>query len=299
MEEKNITFSYLTKKEILEQNILENYEDNLSEFIGYFISKNIEKTDKKTGDIEVYEYRTDNEYNIEHLHRLLNILDISANIYTYGSIFILEFDIAKSFRNMIFDRIKALNFNINYLLKGLFLGSGYISISNNNFHFEMSLRDIDIYKTYDRKKIKENKEKFLKKIKELTSLDFKIKNQDSIYLKKLDDIILITEIISADKAYLKLTEIKITNEVNNDINRSINASTANYTKTIKASERQIDIINKLKKENKLNNLNKEDKKIIEARLKYKEYSLKELANHLKIPKSTLYSKLKKIENMEN
>ena len=135
MEEKE-TFSFSLKKELLENNIPEEEEQVISEFLGYFLSENFNKIKQ-----DKYEFRTNNEYNLEYLNRLMTYLEIPFEAFTQEKLFIAEIDLKDEIDNII-KRFDKNIFSQESFLKGLFLGGGYISISVNNYHLSFRIRNI-------------------------------------------------------------------------------------------------------------------------------------------------------------
>ena len=88
----------------------------------------------------------------------------------------------------------------------------------------------------------------------------------------------------------------IDRDTRNNVNRLINCETANLAKTIKASQKQIEDINKIKKAGKFNELPETLKEIAEVRINNPDMSLIELGKLLDKPigKSGVNYRLKKI-----
>ena len=77
------------------------------------------------------------------------------------------------------------------------------------------------------------------------------------------------------------------------------SETANLDKTLNTAFAQIDAINKIYKRYGKNNIDKNLLELCELRLKNPSYSLKELAEILKISKSGVNHRFKKIIDMAN
>ena len=98
---------------------------------------------------------------------------------------------------------------------------------------------------------------------------------------------------------LKFEEIRVYRDMRNNVNRLVNCETANLSKTVSASVKQIEAINKLKKEGKYNELPDNLKELAELRIANPEASLTELGKMLKEPigKSGVNYRLKTIIKM--
>lgn len=88
-------------------------------------------------------------------------------------------------------------------------------------------------------------------------------------------------------------------EIKNNTNRLTNCETANLDKTLNTAFAQIDAINKVYKRYGKNNIDKNLLELCELRLKNPTFSLKELADILKISKSGVNHRFKKIMEMAN
>jgi hypothetical protein len=85
----------------------------------------------------------------------------------------------------------------------------------------------------------------------------------------------------------------------NNVNRIVNCETANLTKTINASVKQIENIEYIRDTAGLDSLPQNLREIAELRLNYREASLKELGQMLTPPlgKSGINHRLRKIEQV--
>ncbi len=279
------TFSFSLKKELLEKDIPEEEEQIISEFLGYFISENFKHIKKNK-----YEFRTNNEYNLEYLNRLMSILEIPFEAFTQEKLFIAEINLDDYIDN-IKQRFEKNIFSKEAFLKGLFLGGGYISVSTNNYH--LSLRIRNMFKKTENKQIfdyvfKENN-------LEYKILEYKEKKTSSIYFKKAEDLNNIIGMIGANKAYLELQNIRVMREVINNLNRTINFETANMTKSFTVSLRQINKIEKIKEAGRNSELSKDELELSKVRIKYPDYTLQEIAEIMELPKSTVYARMRRIE----
>ena len=102
-----------------------------------------------------------------------------------------------------------------------------------------------------------------------------------IYIKDSDKISDFLAIIGANKSLFDLENVRAMKSIRNDINRQTNFDKANIDRTVKASLRQVDAINKLKDEKKLDDLPEDLQKIAEIRLSYPYISLEELGKMMK------------------
>ena len=171
-------------------------------------------------------------------------------------------------------------------LKGVFLGSGCITNPDKDYHFEVLVKS----KSYLN---------FVTEIMNGFSLIpkfFKRGTNYVIYMKDSESIGIFLAIIEANKAVLEYENIRIKKSLKNDINRSVNIETANLNKTVEASIKEINAINKLKRQNRFDDLNDKLKSAAFLRLEYPDSSLEDLVKYanFKTSKSGLFHRFKKI-----
>lgn len=120
-----------------------------------------------------------------------------------------------------------------------------------------------------------------------------------VYLKEGEQIVDLLNIMGAHQALLKFEDIRVLKEVRNNINRLVNCETANLSKTIDASMRQIENIEKIRKFMGLDKLPKKLRDVAEARLNNPEATLKEIGAMLDPPvgKSGVNHRFRKIEEI--
>lgn len=173
-------------------------------------------------------------------------------------------------------------------IKGLFLGSGCIVNPKTEYHFEIAVKQkaiaqfiIKLLEEFDivAKYTKRNKDTFV------------------IYLKDSEKIVTVLAIMEASNSLLEFENIRIEKDIINNVNRSVNCETANISKTINSSYKQINAINKIKEDVlTYSNLSEDLKQLCDLRLKYPNDSLDGLAKKFpkSISKSGIYHKFKKI-----
>ncbi|MDP9750486.1 DNA-binding protein WhiA [Thermoanaerobacter pentosaceus] len=176
-------------------------------------------------------------------------------------------------------------------LRGAFLGGGSISDPEKAYHMEFITHNLEHGKD-------------LSKLINSFDLNSKViarKNSYVVYLKEGEQIVDVLNIIGAHSALLNLENIRVYKEMRNNVNRIVNCETANLTKTINASLRQIESINYIKETVGLDYLPPNLKEVAELRINYPDLSLKELGQMLVPPvgKSGVNHRLRKIEEISN
>ena len=210
---------------------------------------------------------------------------------TRGKFFVAKIA-SKNIRNIYSD------FSINLkdevkknILRGSFLGAGSCTDPEKNYHLEIIFGN------------KKNAE-FIVNLSKSYNIDFKVieyKEKFLIYIKEAEQVSIFLACIGANKAVLKLEDIRIFKEMKNNVNRIVNCETANLNKTVDAAVKQIEDIKFLQKMNKFEELQPEVKEVALLRLEHPESSLKELGEMLLEPigKSGINHRLKKIQDLAN
>lgn len=209
----------------------------------------------------------------------------------------------------ILDRVKVLDSDTGYLnidynipkeiikndsckkayIRGAFLGSGSISNPERAYHVEFVAHDLDYAN---------NLSKLINSYK-IKSKVIGRKNSYIIYIKEGEQIVDILSIIGAYSALLEFENIRIMKELRNNVNRIVNCETANLSKTVNASVRQIESIKLIQKEIGLTRLPQNLRDVAEIRLSYPNESLKELGEMMSPPigKSGINHRLRKVEKI--
>ncbi|NNG67028.1 DNA-binding protein WhiA [Caldanaerobacter subterraneus] len=176
-------------------------------------------------------------------------------------------------------------------LRGAFLGGGSISDPEKAYHLEFVTHNLEHGQD-------------LSNLINSFNLNSKViarKNSYVVYLKEGEQIVDLLNIMGAHNALLNLENVRIYKEMRNNVNRIVNCETANLTKTINASLRQIESINYIKETVGLDYLPPSLREVAELRVKYPDLSLKELGKMLVPPvgKSGVNHRLRKIEEISN
>ena len=174
-------------------------------------------------------------------------------------------------------------------IRGAFLGGGSVSNPEKSYHLEFVTSS------------KQHAEDLSKLINSF-DLNSKIIPRGEnfvIYLKEADQISDLLNIIGAHQALLVMENIRIVKDIRNNTNRIVNCETANLSKTIDASIRQIESIEYIDARLGLNKLPNKLREIAEIRLDNRDLSLKEIGELLNPPvgKSGVNHRFRKIEKI--
>lgn len=189
-----------------------------------------------------------------------------------------------------FDISKLDEKEIKEVLKGVFLSSGCVVDPILDYHLEIYFKNKACTEyIYDILSLLEFTPKILKR---------KNTNSYVIYIKESDQIVTFLGLLEANRAVLKFEQVRVEKQVKNNINRSINCETANLTKTITSSVKQLDAIKKIKKNGRFEALDNKLKYVATLREKYPDKSLAYIASKTnkenRLTKSGLKHRLDKL-----
>ena len=282
-----MSFSTDVKEELSKLNNLANKSCIKAEMYGYLCSSNLGLRNN------TIKFATESEYNINRFSKILNNLNISKyEISIKGK----NFNIVIPKKNV--DTIKKIyeEYKVNEneaeqkaYVRGVFLGGGSINNPKNKYHIEILVKNaliaeniIFILNKYNiNLKILNNNRNI--KDENKNSNNISQKEKISIYSKDGEEISKFLAFIEASSSMLKFEEIRVLRDMRNNINRIVNCETANLAKTVSASVKQINAINKLKNEGKFNKLPENLKEIANLRIANPEASLAELGQMLSTP----------------
>lgn len=273
-----MSFSSDVKEELSK---ISNYNKEIlgAEFVGYWLSGNMAETENGV------EFITENQFNIEHLYKILFNLEVEYEPEIKGKCYIAEMN-----KNQVecavaeYSEVKGeMKKNI---AKGAFLGAGSVNNPEKNYHLEIMFN-------------KEENSRAVKQICEEFGVNFKeieINDKYQLYLKEGEEISRFLALIGANRAVLHFEDVRVMKEMKNKVNRKVNCETANLNKTVDAALRQIDDINFIKEMKKFDDLPKGLRDVAILRLENPDLSLKDLSELMEPPigKSGINRRLKKI-----
>lgn len=260
-----MSFSTEIKEELSKISNLTNKQCVNLELIGYMISANVSIVNKNV------RFSTESQYNINRFAKLLNNIDVNDyQIEIQGKNYIITSNHQKLCDFINQNNITQLNINEDIekkaFVRGCFLGSGSINNPKKQYHIEIIIKE------------KEDAEFVIQLLKQY-DINFKPlekKNGVSIYSKDGEEISKFLAFIGASSAVLKFEDIRVYRDMRNNVNRLVNCETANLSKTVNASIKQIEAINYIKKKGKFTELSDNLQEIAELRIENPEASLIEL-----------------------
>ncbi len=120
------------------------------------------------------------------------------------------------------------------------------------------------------------------------------KDSAVVYLKSIDSISAVLSVIGAKSSLEKLKQVARARDNSNNENRVNNCSISNIDKTVSASVKQVQAIEVIRTTIGLQSLDENLFSVAEGRLADKNASMQELADRLKISKSCLNHRIRKI-----
>lgn len=174
-------------------------------------------------------------------------------------------------------------------IRGAFLGGGSVSNPEKSYHLE--------FVTSSKKHAED-----LSQLINSFGLNSKIIERSEnyvIYLKEANQIADLLNIIGGHQALLTMENIRIVKDIRNNTNRIVNCETANLSKTIDASIRQIESIEYIDARMGINKLPDKLREVAEIRLDNSDLSLKEIGELLNpvVGKSGVNHRFRKIEKI--
>ena len=180
---------------------------------------------------------------------------------------------------------------ISAFARGVFLCSGTITNPKNSYHIEFSFLDEKLLDKFEI--LLQDNAIYPKKIMR--------KRGPSLYCKESAAIEDFIALIGANKAMFEIMNSKIEREIRNNSNRVANCEANNIAKSVSASGKHIEAIEKLIDMDRLSSLPEELKETAELRIKYKDLSLADLGAMMSPPisKSGINHRLNKIIEISN
>lgn len=293
-----MSFASEVKEELNRLSNLANKDAVKYEFLGYLMTNHIAIEKNKM------RFSTENEYNINRFSKLLNNLQQTKyEIQIVGKTFSITTQIPKLEEVQISVKEKQIDINLmeikrqiekqeilqKALVRGCFLGSGFVSNPKQSYHLEV-LFSKKIYADF----ISELLQAYQINVKQV------VKNQsDGIYAKDGEEISKFLAFIGANHSVLQFEESRVYREIRGNVNRKVNCETANLNRIVESALNQIQAIELLKEKGKLEELSEGLQEIAQLRILHPEASLSELGKMLKTPigKSGVNHRLKAIEKI--
>lgn len=173
-------------------------------------------------------------------------------------------------------------------LRGIFICRGFINRPEGNYHLEMILNDSRLVSD-------------VQKIMQKLGVEARVserKNNLLLYIKESEQIVDFLRIIEASKALLDFENVRIVKSMRNQVNRQVNCETANLAKTVDASVRQVEMIERLLDKIGVKGLPPNLRELAILRIDHPDSTFKEMGQMLDPPltKSGVAYRMKKLES---
>jgi DNA-binding protein WhiA len=174
-------------------------------------------------------------------------------------------------------------------LRGAFLGGGFISNPQGDFHFEL---------TCGHEALANGLVALLAK-SEIPSRSVRRRSTWIVYIKGAEPILDFLALVGAHRSMLVMENIRVTKAVRNDVNRKLNAEMANQAKSIDAALEQVKAIRMLVEKRGINSFPPALQELALLRLSHPDVSLRELGELATPPltKSAVYHRVRRIEEI--
>jgi DNA-binding protein WhiA len=174
-------------------------------------------------------------------------------------------------------------------LRGIFLSRGFVNRPENDYHLEI---------VFNEEKLAAHVQKLLTRF-DIEARIFERKSSLVLYVKESEKIGDFLRVVEANRALLEFENVRIIKSMRNTVNRQVNCETANLAKTIDASVRQIDLINRAREKEGWNKLPAQLKELALLRVDYPDYTLKELGELTEPPlsKPGVAYRMRRLEKM--
>jgi DNA-binding protein WhiA len=172
-------------------------------------------------------------------------------------------------------------------LRGAFLGGGFVSNPQGDFHFEL---------TCGHEALANGLVALLAR-SEIPSRSIRRRSTWLVYIKGAEAILDFLALVGAHRSMLVMENVRVTKSVRNDVNRKLNAEMANQAKSIDAAMGQVKAIRLLVEKRGIDSLPPALQALALLRLSHPDASLRELGELASPPltKSAVYHRVRRIE----
>ncbi len=173
------------------------------------------------------------------------------------------------------------------MLRGLFLGCGSVNVPSSRYHLEFVVPTST----------------WATAVADLAgSADAKVGimergGQHVVYLKEGDAIVRLLSLMGASRAVMEFENVRVMREVSGEVNRRLNFETANIGKTIGSGLRQAAAIGRLEANGRMERLSPALREMARWRTEHPELNLGELAGRMKLSKSAVNHRLRRLQEL--
>jgi cell division protein WhiA len=173
------------------------------------------------------------------------------------------------------------------MLRGFFLGCGSVNAPNTRYHLEF-VAPTRSWASAIARMIEESSVKA--GVTERSGAPV-------VYVKDGDGIVRLLSMMGASRAVMEFENVRVVREVSGEVNRRLNFETANIGKTIGSGLRQAAAIEQLQEDGRLDRLPPALREMARWRVENPELNLGELAGRMKLSKSAVNHRLRRLQEL--
>ncbi len=173
------------------------------------------------------------------------------------------------------------------MLRGLFLGCGSVNAPSSRYHLEFVAPSASWARS-------------LQQLTEDAGVPAGVSErggQHVVYVKDGDGIVRLLSLMGASRAVMEFEKVRVVRAVSGEVNRRLNFETANISKTIGSGLRQAAAIERLEAAGRLDKLPSALREMARWRTEYPELNLSELAVRMKLSKSAVNHRLRRLQDL--
>ncbi len=176
------------------------------------------------------------------------------------------------------------------MLRGLFLGCGSVNAPSSRYHMEFVAPGAS----------------WAEAIRLLTGEAVGVDagvvergGQQVVYVKEGDGIVRLLSLMGASRAVMEFENVRVVRSISGQVNRRLNFETANIDKSVGSGLRQVAAIERLDAAGRLESLPQALREMARWRSAYPELNLSELASRMKLSKSAVNHRLRRLQELSN
>jgi len=173
------------------------------------------------------------------------------------------------------------------MLRGLFLGCGSVNAPSSRYHLEFVAPAASWARS-------------IQQLTEEAGVPAGVSErggQHVVYVKDGDGIVRLLSLMGASRAVMEFENVRVVRAVSGEVNRRLNFETANISKTIGSGLRQAAAIERLEAAGRLDKLPSALREMARWRSEYPELNLSELAARMKLSKSAVNHRLRRLQDL--
>jgi cell division protein WhiA len=173
------------------------------------------------------------------------------------------------------------------LMRGLFLGCGSVNAPSSRYHLEFVAPTASWATAISSMAAEAGAQ----------AGEMERSGQHVVYVKEGDGIVRLLSLMGASRAVMEFENVRVVRAVSGQVNRRLNFETANIGKAIGSGLRQAAAIERLESAGRLDSLPAALREMAKWRAAYPELNLAELADRMKLSKSAVNHRLRRLQHL--